>query len=140
MMISPDNNVDIDALKVLSDEDFSTLTRNNQNLMGPVAKLRLKIKTLLAGSGDNDSAEIVLNNVIDIRKVLLTDIRGKSIYKFYNKNKKLDKEQQKLIIDIVLDHSINKDEPSTISTREIEKLVDGICSIFPTESKVCPKK
>lgn len=131
-----DRKIDVDCLPALTEADYSNIARENQNLFGPMAKLRLRTKTILVeGSATQSSTG---SNEIDLEKVLLNDVRGQRIRKFYNTNKQLEKAQQDLLIDVVLDHRLDSEMPSPIPTNEIERLVDKICEIFPNEQKVFP--
>lgn len=130
-------NVDIDCLPELTAEDYASFTRNDQKLIGLVVRFRTKIKTLLSGEGQ--SSNVVPNDVIDVKQVLLNDVRGKTINDFYRKNKKLSEEFQDLLIDVILDYHFTK-TTSTIPPKNIENLSDQICKIYPNEDKVFRKR
>lgn len=84
-------------------------------------------------AGDDDvhiqPSKTALNDVEDMnmKTILLNDIRGKKIYEFYQKNKNLTTGLQELLVDVILDHIFNKDAPTKIPVVVIEKLANQIC-------------
>lgn len=93
----------------------------------PLIQLKSKIETLLVPS---------CNDKIEIKNILMLDVRGKTITDSYRQNKVLTDESQNLLMDVILDHIFNGANLSIVPTPDIEKLADEICLIFPNETKV----
>ncbi len=89
-----------------------------------------------ANSQKKTTSSTAATTIIDIKNILLHDVRGKTITNSYHKNRRLPEDMQNLLIEIILDHIFNAANPSKVQTNEIEKLSNEICSIFPNEPKV----
>lgn len=137
-MIS-DRNIDMDCLPNLSDKDYSSIGKKAEELMGPVTRLKMKVKELVQKGGANETLTVI-PVLIDIKKILMTDIRGKSINDFYKANNKLTNNLRDLLITIILDHHFNCNMSSILSIAAIDSLSNEICLLFPQEDKVVKTK
>lgn len=127
-----DSNIDIDSLPSLTADDFTTISRVNTKLIGPVAKLRTKVKNLVKGG----SGEPMITVSTNVKQMLLNDVRGKTILKYYQDHDELTNDMQTLLIDVVLDHNFNCEMPSRLPVTEIRNRTQEICQIFPNENEV----